>query len=68
VLVSAVTNVPRYPRYKTPIVAPEPFVEWVLRAVRLMGGRVGSHMLLRVPSQDRVTTMGASRYDRSCDE
>jgi hypothetical protein len=46
----AVTSVPRYPGYKTPIVAPDPFVEWVVRADRSTGGRVGTHMLLRVPS------------------
>jgi hypothetical protein len=39
-------------RYKTPTVAPEPFVELVARAVRLMGGRIGTHMLLWVLSHD----------------
>jgi hypothetical protein len=57
----AVTDVPRYPRYKTSIVAHEPFVERVVRAIRSMRGRAGTHMLLRVPSQDRVATMG--RHD-----
>jgi hypothetical protein len=40
------------------IVAPEPFVERVAGDVRSMGGRIGTHMLLWVSSQDRVVTMG----------
>jgi hypothetical protein len=48
----AITDVPRYPKYKTPTVAPEPFIEWVVRAVHSTGGIIGTHMLLWVPSQD----------------
>jgi hypothetical protein len=54
----AVTGVPQYPGYKTLTIAPEPFVEQVVRAIHSSGGRIGTHMLLRVQSQDRVTTMG----------
>jgi hypothetical protein len=46
----AVTYVPQYPMYKNLIVAPEPFIERVTGAVRSMGGRIGMHMLLWVPS------------------
>jgi hypothetical protein len=53
-----VTDVPRYPGYKTPTVTLEPFVEQVAAAVRSTGGRIDTHMLLRVSSPDRVTTMG----------
>jgi hypothetical protein len=53
-----ITGVPRYPRYKTPTVALEPFVERVAGGVRSVGGRIGTHMLLWVLSQDRVVTMG----------
>jgi hypothetical protein len=42
----AVTGVPRYPGYKTPKVAPEPFVERMARVIRSMGGRISTHMLL----------------------
>jgi hypothetical protein len=44
----AVTSVPRYPGYRTPTVAPEPFVKRVGGAVRSTGGRIGIHMLLQV--------------------
>jgi hypothetical protein len=54
----AVTGVLRYHGYKTPIVAREPFIEWVVGVVRSLVGRIGTHMLLWVPSQDRVTTIG----------
>jgi hypothetical protein len=43
-----------YPGYKTPTVAPEPSVEWVVGAVHSMGGRIGTHMSLRVPPRDSV--------------
>jgi hypothetical protein len=33
----AITGGPRYPGYKTPTVAPEPFVEWVAGAVHSTG-------------------------------
>jgi hypothetical protein len=42
----------RYPGYKSPTVAPEPFVEWVIGVVHSTGGIIGTHMLLRVPSRD----------------
>jgi hypothetical protein len=42
------------PRYKIPIVALEPFVERVVGAFHLTGGRIGTHMLLQVPPQDSV--------------
>jgi hypothetical protein len=48
----AITDAPRYPGYKTPIVAPEPFIEWVARAVHSTEGKISTHMLLWVPSQD----------------
>jgi hypothetical protein len=53
-----VTGIPWYPGYKTLTVAPKPFVEQVAGDVRLTGGRIGTHILLWVPSQDRVATMG----------
>jgi hypothetical protein len=46
----AVTGVPQYPRYKTLIVALEPFIEKVVGVVHSMGARIGTHMLLRVLS------------------
>jgi hypothetical protein len=49
-----VTSNPQYPGYKTSIVAPEPSVKWVARAVHSIGGRIGTHMLLCVPSWDSV--------------
>jgi hypothetical protein len=42
----------------TPIVAPEPFIERVVGVVRSTGGRIGTQILLWVPSQNRVVTMG----------
>jgi hypothetical protein len=50
----AVISNPRYPRYKTPTVAPEPSIERVTRAVHLTEGRIGTHMLLWVPSRESV--------------
>jgi hypothetical protein len=50
----AVTGGPRYSGYKTLIVATEPSVEPVARAVHLMGCRIGTHMSLRVPPRDSV--------------
>jgi hypothetical protein len=41
-----------YPRYKTPTVAPEPSVEHVVGASHSMGGRIGTHMVLRVLPRD----------------
>jgi hypothetical protein len=49
-----VTGDPWYPGYKTLIVAPEPFVERVTGAVHSTGGRIGTHMVLWVPSWDSV--------------
>jgi hypothetical protein len=45
---------PWYHGYRTPIVAPEPFVERVVGAIHSTGGRIGTHMLLRVPLRDSV--------------
>jgi hypothetical protein len=39
------------PWYKTPTVALEPTVERAVRAVHSTGGRIGTHLLLWVPSQ-----------------
>jgi hypothetical protein len=47
-----ITSDPRYPGYKTLTVAPEPFVERVVRAVRSMEGKIGTHMILWVPLRD----------------
>jgi hypothetical protein len=49
-----ITSDPRYLGYKTLIVAPEPSVERVVRAIHSMGGRIDTHMLLRVPPQYSV--------------
>jgi hypothetical protein len=48
----AITDDSWYPGYKTPIIALEPCVEQVVRAGHLMGGRIGTHMMLWVPPQD----------------
>jgi hypothetical protein len=48
----AVTGDPRYPRYKTPTVTPEPSVEQAVENFLLTGGKIGTHMLLRALSQD----------------
>jgi hypothetical protein len=53
----AIIGVPRYPGYITPIVAAELFIEQVARAVGSTGGRINTHMLLWVLSQDQVMTM-----------
>jgi hypothetical protein len=45
---------PRYLGYKTLIVTLEPSIERVAEAVHLTGGRIGTYMLLRVPSWDSV--------------
>jgi hypothetical protein len=49
-----VTSDLQYLGYKTLIVAPEPSVERVAGAVHSTGGRIGTHMLLCVPSRDSV--------------
>jgi hypothetical protein len=49
-----VTGDPWYPWYKTPIVAPEPSVNQVVGTIHSMGDRIGTHMLLWVPSWDLV--------------
>jgi hypothetical protein len=48
----AVTSDTLYPGYKTPIVAPKPSVKRVVRVVHSMRDRIGTHMILWVPSQD----------------
>jgi hypothetical protein len=48
----AITGDPRYPGYKTPTVALEPSVERVVEVIHLMGGRIGTHMILRVPQRN----------------
>jgi hypothetical protein len=50
----AVTGGPRYLRYKTLTVTSKPSVERVARAVHSMGGRIGTHMSIRVPPRDSV--------------
>jgi hypothetical protein len=50
----AVTSGLWYPRYKTPIIASEPSVEWVSGAIYSMRGSVGTHISLQVPPQDSV--------------
>jgi IS5 family transposase len=49
-----VTGDPWYLRYKTTTVAPEPSVERVVGAVYSIGGRICTHMSLRVPPRDLV--------------
>jgi hypothetical protein len=41
-------------RYKTTIVAPEPSIERVARAVHSIGGRIGTHVVLWVPQWELV--------------
>jgi hypothetical protein len=48
----AVISGPRYPGYKTLIEAPEPTVEWLVRAFHSAGGGLGTHMLMWVPMWD----------------
>jgi hypothetical protein len=45
---------PRYSGYKTLTVAPKLSVERVTKVVHSMGGRMGTHTSLRVPSWDSV--------------
>jgi hypothetical protein len=47
-----ITDNLRYPGYKTLTVAPKPSVERVAGAGHLIGGRIGTHMKLRVPPWD----------------
>jgi hypothetical protein len=62
----AVTDDPRYPVYKTTTVALEPSIEQVARAVNSKEGRIGTHMLLRVPPRDLVVrTWGESLHDNN---
>jgi hypothetical protein len=49
-----ITGGPQYSGYYTPIVTPEPSVEWVARVGHSMIGKIGTHMLLWVPSWDLV--------------
>jgi hypothetical protein len=48
----AITSDPRYPGYKSLLVAPKPSIERVARIVGLMEGRIGTHMRLWVPPHD----------------
>jgi hypothetical protein len=50
----AVTDYPRYPGYRTPTIAFELVVEWVAKAVHLVGGISGTHMSLQVPTRDSL--------------
>jgi hypothetical protein len=45
------------PWYRTPTVAHKPSVERVAGAVHSMRGRIGIHMLLRVPPRDSVVRL-----------
>jgi hypothetical protein len=49
-----VTESPWNPGYKTPTVAPEPFIEWVVGAIHSTGDIIGTYMSLRVLLQDSV--------------
>jgi hypothetical protein len=42
----AVTSDLQYSGYKIPLVDPEPSVEQTVEIVQLIGGRIGTHMLL----------------------
>jgi hypothetical protein len=42
-----VIGVPRYLGYMTPIVAPEPSIEQVAGAIHSIGGRIGTHIIMR---------------------
>jgi hypothetical protein len=50
----AITRDLWYSRYMTSIVALVPSIERIAGAVHLMGGRIGIHMLLLMPSRDLV--------------
>jgi hypothetical protein len=45
------------PGVPDPDSSPEPSIEWVAGADHLMGGRIGTHMLLEVPSRDSVVRL-----------
>jgi hypothetical protein len=51
----AVTGGLRYPRYITPLVAPEPSVERVAGAGHSMVGEIGTHMVLWALPRDSTT-------------
>jgi hypothetical protein len=51
----SITGGLRYLGYsRTLIVAPELVVQWLAEAFHSVGGRSGTHLLLRVPTQDSV--------------
>jgi hypothetical protein len=52
-----VTGDPRYPGYLTPTVAPEPSIEWVVRAGHSTVGRIGTHMLLQALPWDSAVRL-----------
>jgi hypothetical protein len=60
-----VTSDPWYSGYKTPTTALEPSVERVAGAIQWTGGRIGTHMLLRVPSRDLVVRPWGLKPPRS---
>jgi hypothetical protein len=49
-----ITGDPRYLGHKTQTIAFEPSIDWVARVVHSMGGSIGTHMVLHVPSWDLV--------------
>jgi hypothetical protein len=53
----AVTGSLRSPGYLAPTVAPEPSVELVAGAGHSMVGRIGTHMLLWVPTRDSLVRL-----------
>jgi hypothetical protein len=59
----AITGVPRYPRYKTPIVALEPFIEWVAKAVHSAGGKNKYSHVTAGTIAGSSHDHGALRYD-----
>jgi hypothetical protein len=49
-----ITGGPWYPGYRAPTVSRGASVVWVAGAIHSMGGRIGTHMLLRVPPRNSV--------------
>jgi hypothetical protein len=45
------------PRVQDPEVALEPFIEWAIENVLLMGGKIGTHMLIRALSLDSTVRL-----------
>jgi hypothetical protein len=52
--VRAIISGPGYRGYRSPTVAPEPFVKPMAGVVHSMGGNIGTHMSLWVPLWDLV--------------